>query len=79
MVSVFGYWLLWGRYARLRTPAALFGPVRGIPVPMAILPVAAFLSCAMLLSNPWITVAAVVLASGHIPVSLLRARALHVD
>lgn len=75
-LSVLGYWLLWARYVRQRTPAALFGGLWGVPVPMAILPVAAFMFAALLLGNLWIGVSAAVLASGHIPVSLRRARAL---
>lgn len=75
-LSVLGYWLLWARYVRQRTPAALFGGVWGVPVPLAVLPVAAFVCAALLLGNLWIGVSAAVLASGHIPVSLRRARAL---
>ncbi|MCW2287623.1 hypothetical protein EDF60_1461 [Leucobacter luti] len=75
-VSVLGYWLLWARYVRHRTPFALFGRVWGVPVPMAVLPVIAFLSTGLFLGAFWICAAAVVLAIGHIPVSLQRARAL---
>lgn len=76
ILSVLGYWLLWVRYVRQRTPAALFGGLWGVPVPMAVLPVAAFTFAALLLGNPWVGVAAAVLAGGHIPVSVRRARAL---
>ncbi|RKS86277.1 hypothetical protein DEU37_2643 [Microbacterium sp. AG790] len=54
----------------------LFGPVWGIPVPMAVLPVAAFLAGSAWLANPWMAVAAVVLAAGHLPSSLFTARTL---
>lgn len=76
LTAVIGYWLLWVRYAVQRTPQALFGPVWRVPVPMAVLPVAAFLCAALLLGNPWIGAAALVLGCGHIPASLRRARAL---
>lgn len=74
--AVFGYWMLWMRYLRRRSPASLFGDLRGVPVPMALLPVSAFLSCALLLGNPWIAAAAALLAIGHIPASMLRARSI---
>lgn len=71
------YLTLWGRYlATGRHPWALFGPVLRVPVPMAILPVVAFLATAAWLANPWIALAAVVLAVGHIPSSLLMAGAV---
>jgi len=73
--AIAAYLSLWGRYlATGRRPAALFGPALRIPVPMAVLPVVAFLATAAWLSNPWIALAAVVLAVGHIPSSLLVAR-----
>ncbi|MEV8172773.1 hypothetical protein [Microbacterium sp. NPDC077486] len=75
-VSVLAYWVLWIRYLRRGRPAsALFDTVFGIPVPMALAPVAAFLGTAAWLQNPWIALAAVILAIGHIPTSLLAARA----
>lgn len=73
-LALSGYWGLWIRYATLRTIRALYGSVCGMPVPMAILPVLAFLSYALMCGNPWIGVGAAVLAIGHIPMSLLRAR-----
>ena len=74
---VIGYWALWIRFVaggcRLDL---LFGPVWGVPVPMAVLPVAAFLAGSACLANPWMAVAALVLAAGHIPSSLFTARSL---
>lgn len=71
-----GYYALWGRYLlRGRDGADLYRPVWGVPVPMALLPVAAFLVTAAWLGDPWIAAAAVVLAVGHIPTSLAAARA----
>lgn len=73
---VLAYWALWVRYlATGRHLAALFGPVWGMPVPMALLPVVAFLAGAAWLENPWVAIAAAVLAAGHIPSSLITARA----
>ena len=77
LVCAFAYWVLWGRYfACRRSPAALFGPVWGIPVPMALLPVAAFLTGSAWLMNPWMLIAACLLAAGHIPASLIIWRAV---
>lgn len=74
-MAVLVYWALWVRYLRRGRPgSALFDPVFGIPVPMALVPVAAFLATAAWLQTPWIALAAVVLAVGHIPTSLLAAR-----
>lgn len=72
-----GYLGLWVRYLVTgRRVRALYSPVAGVPVPLAILPVVVFLATAAWLSNPWIAVAAVVLAAGHIPASLRIARTL---
>jgi len=74
-VFVFAYWALWVRFLRAGRPLqALLGPVRGVPVPMALLPVLAFLAGAVWLGNPWLAIAAVVLAAGHIPTSVITAR-----
>lgn len=42
-------------------------------MPMALLPVMAFLCGAGLLANPWTAVAATILTAGHIPASLILA------
>lgn len=71
-----GYYALWARYLSTgRDGATLYRPWWVVPVPMAILPVVVFLSTAAWLSNPWIALAAVVLAVGHIPASAIIARA----
>lgn len=71
------YYALWARYlAGGRAVATLYRPLGGVPVPMAIVPVAVFLATAAWLGNPWIAVAAVALAAGHVPASLDTARAL---
>ncbi len=80
LLALAGYYALWIRYlATGRDAAALHRPWWGVPVPMAILPVIAFLAAAGGLGNPWIAAAAGVLAAGHIPVSLLAARSLEDD
>lgn len=75
-ISTAAYYALWARYLRGgRTSVLLFAPWWIIPVPLALLPVAAFVSAAGWLSNPWLAVSAVILAAGHIPASAYRARA----
>lgn len=70
-----GYYALWGRYLlQGRSFADLYLPLCKVPAPMAILPVMVFFFAAAWLSNPWAAGAAVVLAAGHIPASLLIAR-----
>lgn len=77
VAAIVGYLGLWARYLFTGLRAdALFGSVLRVPVPMAILPVVAFLATAAWLSNPWIAIAAVVLAIGHIPSSLIVARSV---
>jgi hypothetical protein len=74
---VAAYWALWVRFLVTgRRRESLFDPVCGVPVPMAVLPVAAFLISAAWLANPWVAGAALVLAAGHVPRSLITARAL---
>lgn len=77
-LALVGYYALWGRYlATGRTFGALYRRLWRVPVPMAILPVIVFLATAAWLSNVWIAVAAVVLAAGHIPSSLIVSRELN--
>lgn len=74
-VALAGYYALWARYLFTgRVGATLYRPWWVVPVPMAILPVVAFLSTAAWLSNPWIAIAATILAVGHIPAALIIAR-----
>jgi hypothetical protein len=80
IAALAGYDALWGRYLdRGRSLRLLYGPFWRVPVPMAILPVVTFLAAAAWLSNPWLAVAAVVLAIGHIPASVIIARTLATD
>lgn len=74
-ILVVAYWALWVRYlVSGRRLSSLFAPVVGVPVPMALLPVGVFLAGAAWLQNPWIAIAAAVLAAGHIPNSVIAAK-----
>lgn len=74
-ILVVAYWALWVRYlVSGRRRASLFASIVGLPVPMALLPVGVFLAGAAWLQNPWIAIAAAVLAAGHIPSSLIAAK-----
>ncbi len=76
-VALATYYALWGRYLVVgREQALLYASLWRIPVPMAVMPVLVFLCAAAWLNNPWIAIAAVVLAVGHIPVALLTRRAI---
>ncbi|MEH6821715.1 MAG: hypothetical protein V7706_17395 [Dietzia psychralcaliphila] len=71
------YYALWARYLATGRHAASLYWWRRIPAPMAILPVVVFLAAAGWLNSPWVAVAAVVLAVGHLPVSLDAARSVN--
>lgn len=75
-VALATYYGLWGRYLVGREQALLYASLWRVPVPMAVTPVVVFLSAAAWLGNPWIALAAVILAAGHIPVALLTRRAI---
>lgn len=76
-VGLAGYYALWARYLSTgRDGVTLYRPWWVVPVPMAILPVVVYLSTAAWLSNPWIALAALVLAVGHIPASAIIAQAV---
>lgn len=75
--ALVGYYALWGRYLTTgRDPTTLYRDWRGLPVPMALLPVLVFLTSAAWLSNGWIALAALVLAAGHLPAATITARTL---
>ncbi|GAB3598596.1 hypothetical protein [Microbacterium tumbae] len=75
--ALLGYYGLWARYLRSgRRVATLYRSLWILPLPMAILPVVVFLATAAWLGNPWIAVAALILAAGHVPVALLTRRAV---
>jgi hypothetical protein len=74
-LALVAYYALWARYlASGRRLTLLYDTVWRIPVPMAILPVVVFLAAAAWLSNPWIAIAALLLAAGHIPVAVITSR-----
>lgn len=65
---VAGYWALWLRYALGgRRASDLFAPVGRLPVPMAVLPVLTFATLAAWAQSPWLALAVVALAAGHVP------------
>ena len=77
MLPLVAYYGLWGRYVlKGRDVADLYAPIAGVPVPMALLPVGVFLAAAFWLADPWVALGACVLAVGHVPVSLIVARAV---
>ena len=74
-VLVAGYYALWARYlAGGRRVEALYAPLGPVPVPMALLPVLAFLTTAYWVGSWPLALAAVVLAAGHLPVAWRSAR-----
>lgn len=76
IVAIGGYLALWVGYLRVRRFGVLFQPFGPLPIPMAVLPVAAFLATAGWLGSWWIAAGAVVLAAGHLPNSWATWRAL---
>jgi len=78
LAAVIAYDALWVRYLLGgRRASSLLGPVWGVPVPMAVLPVVAFGCGACWSTSPWLAVATVVLAVGHLPNSLRTSRLLY--
>lgn len=83
LVALFGmavalgiYYACWTRYfIRGRKRSLLFKSLIGIPIPMAVSPVAYFLFAAWILQAPILLIAAVLLAGGHIPITLLQRKA----
>ncbi len=71
------YYAGWIRYFRRgREYAALFAPLIGVPVPMAISPVVCFLAASLVVQSGWLAMAAVTLGVGHIYLSWLEYRRL---
>lgn len=76
-VLLLAYVALWVRYlAKGREPELLYGRWAGVPVPLALLPILAVTACAGWLASPWILAAGVILAAGHLPISLQIAQRL---
>ena len=71
LICLLVYYGLWLRYiTKGRGYKWLWAPFLGIPVPMAVFPVAAFGFAAAWGQSIWLGIAAAVLAVGHIAVSL---------
>lgn len=69
------YYYCWLRYFRHdRNYTYLFSPLSVIPVPLAISPVAYFMLSSIILHSLPLFLSSLVLASGHIPVSLISYR-----
>jgi hypothetical protein len=69
-ISLAFYYACWIRFfANGRDYALLFARWAGIPVPMAISPVAAFLLSSIVLGSFWQAFAAVILGLGHITIT----------
>jgi len=75
-VAVGGYLALWGRYLAVRRFDVLYRSVGLLPIPMAVLPVVAFLGAGVWLQSWWIVASAAVLAAGHLPNSWATRRLL---
>lgn len=66
------YYTGWVRYfLRGRTYSLLHAPLRGLPIPMAVSPVAFFLSASIILHSAPLAIAATILGIGHIYMSWL--------
>ena len=70
MLALGLYYLGWARYVlQGRAYRLLYAPLLGIPLPMALAPVAYFLLASVVLRSPLLALAAVVLGVGHFYVS----------
>ena len=75
-LALFVYYLGWVRYFRCgRLPELLYRPFAGIPVPLAITPVAYFLACSRLTRSPALALITLAFGVAHISLSLRRGRA----
>lgn len=79
LVLMILYELFWVRYfTGPRTAETFYRPFGGIPLPGAILPVAAMVCLGFYAGSPWIVVAAIILGIGHIGIHALHAVSLRV-
>jgi hypothetical protein len=67
--GIAAYWALWARYVVRREFWWLYAPVLRIPIPMAVVPVLTFASAAAWLWSPWLALATLALAVGHLATS----------
>lgn len=71
------YYLGWIRYFReKREYHLLFKPMFGLPVPLAVSPILYFLSASVVLQSNLLFLSSLILAIGHIPLSLISYRSL---
>lgn len=71
-VLVAAYLGLWARYlVRGQWAELLFDPVWGLPIPLAVLPVAAFAALSVWAGSWWLGLAVCCLAAGHLRISWL--------
>jgi len=71
------YYTGWARYfTRGRTPVLLFKPLLGVPLPLAVSPVAYLLAASVALWSTPLGVAAVVFGAAHVAISLFEYRRL---
>ncbi|MDF2927218.1 MAG: hypothetical protein K0R57_6132 [Paenibacillaceae bacterium] len=69
------YYLGWVRFfTGNREYRLLFAPMLGIPAPMAIFPVVYFMLAAAVLGSGYMLLFSLILAAGHIPISLRTSR-----
>ena len=69
------YYLGWARYfGHGRLPELLYRPLGGIPVPLAVTPVAYFLACSGPTRSPALALITLAFGAAHISLSLRRAR-----
>lgn len=74
------YELWWIRYFKsARSMGTFYEPLGFIPIPGAILPVAAFLLLGAYARDPWLVIATVILGIGHIGVHAQHAMALRCE
>ncbi|OPA75350.1 hypothetical protein BVG16_22430 [Paenibacillus selenitireducens] len=72
------YYSGWLRYfKRNRDYQLLFAPMFGIPVPLAISPILYFLCAAVILHSSILFLSSLILAVGHIPISLKTYHQIH--
>lgn len=65
------YYFGWMRYFRgKREYKLLYSPMFGIPVPLAVFPTLYFMSASFVLHSPLLFLSNLILAIGHIPISL---------
>lgn len=71
------YLAAWARYfAGAGTPEDFYGPLLGVPIPLALLPVAAAILLGIYARSFWLIFAGAVLGFGHLGIHILHLRTL---